>query len=197
MNWDERFNNLSKKHGFDIEAIKALADGMKSAGGRLARFDHPGLGGMGQWMPGYTKIGANDPALKERVNGLCEDLLRLLKSDGHPHTPGTDEQPPGFAGQAEEKGEDDAVWWPKTLGTSPNSVGGQNQVRYAYFADARRLAVDRGDGRVTVYDTGEHHVHGVAQRQGGSAFSSDRLVFQSQHGEVDLDTLTIVEPPGD
>ena len=33
-----------------------------------------------------------------------------------------------------------------------NSVGSQNGVRYAYFARANRLAIER-DGAVTLYDT--------------------------------------------
>jgi hypothetical protein len=46
-------------------------------------------------------------------------------------------------------------WWPEELGEQPNSAGGQNEMRYAFFGDQQRLAVDTGDGKVQVYDTGE------------------------------------------
>jgi hypothetical protein len=88
---------------------------------------------------------------------------------------------PGVAGER--------PWWPAKLGT-PAAAGGQNDVRYAYFADERRLAVERGDD-VIVYDTADHRIHGVAQSQSGSAPSS--LVFTSQHGAVPLDALKVVD----
>jgi hypothetical protein len=46
-------------------------------------------------------------------------------------------------------------WWPEELGEHPNSAGGQNETRYAFFGDHKRLAVDTGDGKVQLYDTGE------------------------------------------
>ncbi len=32
-------------------------------------------------------------------------------------------------------------WWPEELGENPNSAGGQNETRYAFFSDQQRLAV--------------------------------------------------------
>ena len=80
-------------------------------------------------------------------------------------------------------------WWPESLGDSPDSAGGQNDLRYAYFGDKCRLAVEDGHG-VTVYDTVEHEVSGVHQRQDGG---SKVVAFTSQRGEMDLDTLKQVE----
>ena len=88
---------------------------------------------------------------------------------------------PGVAGER--------PWWPAKLGT-PEAAGGQNDVRYAYFQDEQRLAVERGDD-VIVYDTADHRIHGVAQSQSGSGPSS--LVFTSQHGTVPLDALKVVD----
>jgi hypothetical protein len=75
------------------------------------------------------------------------------------------------------------AWWPDDLG-QPNSSGGQNGVRYAFFADAHRLVID-SDGTVSVYDSGDHRINGVSQQQGGAS----SLVFSSQRGDVKLDTL--------
>lgn len=87
---------------------------------------------------------------------------------------------PGVAGER--------PWWPAKLGT-PEAAGGQNDVRYAYFASERRLAVERADD-VIVYDTADHRIHGVAQQQGGGRSS---LVFTSQHGTVPLEELKVVD----
>ena len=80
-------------------------------------------------------------------------------------------------------------WWPEELGESPNSAGGQNDTRYAFFADRKRLAVDVGDGNVKVYDTGDHRISGVQQHQSGS---TRKVTFTSQHGEVDLAKLKLL-----
>jgi hypothetical protein len=59
----------------------------------------------------------------------------------------------------------------------PGAAGAQNDLRYAVFPDTRRLVInDRG--KITVYDTGDHRIFGVAQAQ-----SSDQtLSFTSQDG---------------
>jgi hypothetical protein len=54
-----------------------------------------------------------------------------------------------------------APWWPEGLG-QPTTAGGQDDLRYAYFASCRRLAVSRR-GEVTVYDTAEHEISDVSR----------------------------------
>ncbi|MDP3173741.1 MAG: hypothetical protein Q8M88_04845 [Phenylobacterium sp.] len=81
----------------------------------------------------------------------------------------------------------DPPWWPTELG-QPSSSGAQNGMRYAFFPAKRRLLVER-DGKKTVYDSGEHHISGVAQQSG----SSSALVFTSQAGPVALETLRRAE----
>jgi hypothetical protein len=77
-------------------------------------------------------------------------------------------------------------WWPEELGEQPNSAGGQNEMRYAFFGDQQRLAVDTGDGKVQVYETGDHCISGVQQHHSGS---ERKVTFTSQKGEVDLAAL--------
>ena len=81
-------------------------------------------------------------------------------------------------------------WWPGDL-RWPNSTGAQNGVRYAYFAQVRRLAIEV-NGHVTVYDTLDHQIGGFSQQQsvGGS------LSFNSQHGLIDVASLPIVSIDG-
>ena len=80
----------------------------------------------------------------------------------------------------------DSTWWPEDLG-EPNTSGGQNDVKYAFFGDKHRLVVQK-DGKTTVYDSGDHRVSGVQQQQGGTS----SLAFTSQHGTVDLSALKVV-----
>ncbi len=75
------------------------------------------------------------------------------------------------------------AWWPDDLG-QPASSGGQGGIRYAFFPDRRRLAVER-DGAVALYDSGDHRIGGVSQGQDGGG----TLAFTSQHGEVALDQM--------
>ena len=81
-------------------------------------------------------------------------------------------------------------WWPADL-RWPNSTGAQNGVRYAYFAQARRLAIEL-DGQVTVYDTLDHQIGGFSQQQsyGGT------LSFNSQYGLIDVASLPVMSVDG-
>jgi Short C-terminal domain len=81
-------------------------------------------------------------------------------------------------------------WWGAEL-RFPNSTGAQNGVRYAYFAQARRLAIEV-NGRVTVYDTLDHQIGGFSQQQsyGGT------LSFNSQYGLIDVASLPVISVDG-
>ena len=81
-------------------------------------------------------------------------------------------------------------WWPADLGR-PTSTGAQNDVRYAYFAQTRRLAIEV-NGRVTVYDTLDHQISGFSQQQS----SGGSLTFSSQHGLVDVASLPVLSVDG-
>jgi hypothetical protein len=81
-------------------------------------------------------------------------------------------------------------WWPTELGF-PNGSGAQNQVRYAYFNAAHRLAVEL-NGHVTVYDSLDHQIGGVSQQQG----SGGTLTFTSQYGTVSVSNLPVVSVDG-
>ena len=81
-------------------------------------------------------------------------------------------------------------WWGSSL-RWPNSTGAQNGVRYAYFAQARRLAIEVG-GRVTIYDTLDHQIGGFSQQQGYGG----SLTFSSQYGLVEVASLPVVSVDG-
>jgi hypothetical protein len=81
-------------------------------------------------------------------------------------------------------------WWGPDL-RWPNSSGGQNGMRYAWFSQARRLAIE-SNGQVIIYDTLDHQIGGVSQQQSGGY----SVTFSSQYGYVDLSRLPVVSVNG-
>lgn len=206
MSVDQSIGQLSERYGVSEEVVQTLARALERGGGRLAQFSRPELGGHGQWMPGMTQIGDMfNRELRDRVEGLCRELSELSHNEHQPTlaarsdglsatTRRTTMEPmkpmsgmkPMSPMKPMEPMKAPARWWPEELGENPNSAGGQNETRYAFFGDKQRLAVDTGDGKVQLYDTGDHRISGVQQHQSGSG---RKVMFTSQHGEVDLATL--------
>lgn len=188
-------DDVASRHGFDRAAVSVLLAALAAGGGRQAQFDHPSLGGMGQWSAGgMIMIGDMfNNALKARVSAALDDLAQGLASGG------LFEAIPAQPSPGRRDGQEAAPLfapgggisaWPAELGRAAAS-GAQNDRHYAYFPDTRRLAIRKG-GHVTLYDTADHAIGGVSQQQGGGA----DLSFTSQHGTVRLSDLAVVgEPP--
>jgi hypothetical protein len=158
---------IAERHGFSRAAAEEAARALKTGGGRQAQFNHPELGGMGQWMPGMLMIAVtNNAELKRRVDALFADLAGA----------GT---PTDGAKDAAQR------WWPEELGDSPTTSGAQNHARYAWFAGAKRLVVEES-GSVAVYDTGGRRLTGVAQQQSDTTRT---LTFTTPDGPLNLSTL--------
>ncbi len=172
--------DVARRHGVSDEAALALFQALVAGRGGMAQFSHPELGGMGQWTQGGMVMVGDmfNEALKQRVNALCMDLAGILRS--------SQSSPAAALGTGEPSNA--SQWWPASLG-APVSTGAQNGIRYAYFDASSRLAIEQ-DGRLTLYDTGDHRIHGVAQQQGGSR----SLVFTSQHGPVRVTDLPAIGP---
>jgi hypothetical protein len=158
---------------------------------------------MGQWtLGGMTMVGDMfNHALKAKVDGLCSELSGLLASEpflARPPSSQQQSQSQGGRGSAfgdvslfvSEPGGPSGRWWPAELGV-PASIGSQNNLHYAYFPAAHRLAVDV-NGQVTVYDTLDHQIGGVSQQQSGDA----SFTFVSQHGLVRVADLPVVSKGG-
>jgi hypothetical protein len=181
---EQAVQDLAQRYRVSSDAVKALLSAVAAGGGTMAQFYIPELGGGGQWMRGgMTMVGDMfNSGLQATVSGLCAELSSLLGSQ-QVFAP---LPPPQAGGGYIAPGN---AWWPAELG-SPSSSGGQNNARYAYFPQARRLAIDRG-GQVSVYDTLDHQIGGVQQQQGG-AYGS--LSFSSQYGTFTVDSLPMVSP---
>ncbi|QDC08920.1 SHOCT domain-containing protein [Oceanicola sp. D3] len=177
---------IAARHGVSPGAAEALLFALVQGQGTQAQFNHPELGGMGQWSQGgMTMVGDMfNNALKAQVDGLCADLSALLQQSG------TFQRPAASQSQSQSHGTSLFVSggaassaWPEELG-APSSQGAQNNMRYAVFPATRRLAIEL-NGKVEVYDTADHQISGVGQQQSGD----QSLTFTSQHGLVRLADL--------
>ena len=173
-------NNLAQRYGVSNDAVITMLYAVMNGNGTMAQFNHPELGGGGQWMQGgMTMVGDMfNYGLKAKVDGLCVDLANLLGS----------QQPAIFMPSTRPQG--NRNWWPDDLGIA-SSTGGQNNVRYAYFPTSCRLAVDI-NGQVSIYNTLDHQIGGVSQQQGNNS----SLTFSSQYGTVHIEQLPLISVNG-
>ncbi len=187
-------DDLARRHGVGSDAVAALLCALELGNGAQAQFNHPDLGGMGQWSQGgMIMIGDMfNQGLKYRVDALCREIADLLRSQpslNRPVASQSQSQGGGYAGVSlfiRGSGQSSHNWWPAELG-NPASTGAQNNLHYAYFPEMHRLAI-RHDGQVSVYDTGEHRITGFSQQQSGD----QSLTFTSQFGLVRVADLPLV-----
>lgn len=210
-------DDIAKRYGYSTEAVLSMLQAVINGNGRMAQFNHPEFSGSGQWMSGGMTMVSDmfNNTLKASIDKLCAELAQLVATQPDLLGSGSfQSQQQGGQQQASHGGGRDDVawhqaaagsgaslfvapapggaadWWGPGLGR-PDGTGAQNGVRYAYFAEARRLAIDV-NGKVTVYDTQDHRIGGFSQQQsrGGS------LGFTSQHGLIDVAKLPVVSVDG-
>lgn len=189
---------LANQHGFSVDAVTTMLHAVSAGYGTQAQFSHPEFGGMGQWSAGgMTMIGDMfNNQLAGRVAALAQDISSVLNQ----HTlfappPQVQTQSQRQSGSWQNQGGlatslfvpgSGGNWWPAELGAA-GSTGAQNDLRYAYFPAAQRLAINVG-GQTTVYDTGPHQIGGFSQQQSGD----QSLTFTSQLGLVRVSDLPVV-----
>ena len=195
---------LAQSYGVSTDAVTHMLVAVSNGNGTMAQFGHPEFGGSGQWMSGGMTMVSDlfNYQLKNTVNNLCSELSNHLAANQSGNAPssfqsqsqsgsGSQAQSNGISGQNSLFAPDpNREWWPSNLG-SPNAIGSQNNVAYAYFSSARRLAVKTG-GSVWVYNTGDHQIGGFSQQQG----SGGSITFSSQFGTVNLSSLNVVMKNG-
>jgi len=209
-------DDIARRYGFSTDAVLSMLQSVINGNGRMAQFNHQEFSGSGQWMSGGMTMVSDmfNNNLKASINNLCTELSQLVatqpdllrsgsfqsQSQGgqqqNSYTGGTNH---GTWNEAPAKSASlfvapppgsSADWWGPGL-RWPDSTGAQNGVRYAYFSQARRLAIEV-NGRVTIYDTLDHQIGGFSQQQsyGGS------LSFNSQYGLIDVERLPVMSVDG-
>ena len=133
--------DIAARHGVSVEAALTLLGAIARGHGVQAQFNHPDLGGMGQWSEGGMIMVGDmfNSGLKARVDALCNELAALLRSQ-----PAAEVKAARFSSQSQSQGDGGGVslfaagagasgqWWPEGLG-APASTGAQNDMRYAWF----------------------------------------------------------------
>ncbi len=166
----EKLLELARKYGISLGAVEALSNALQESGGSQAQFNHPELGGMGQWQPGMVMIGDMfNQSLKAKVAALGNELAHLVHSV--PSTAASNQ----------------TNWWPQNLGT-PAAVGGQNDLHYAYFPTSSRLLLQQ-ISQITAYDTANLSITGFSQQQPGSSL----LVLHTSQGTLAVTDLAVVD----
>jgi hypothetical protein len=210
-------NDIAQRHNFSVDATLSMLDSVINGNGSMAQFSHPEFSGSGQWMRGGMTMVSDmfNNYLKGRVDGLCSELANVVsnqpdlirsgsfqsQNQGNGNNNG---QAQTSFGNSQQQGNGNNGsgsaslfvpgtsndWWPSDL-RFPNSTGAQNGARYAYFSQARRLAIDV-NGTITVYDTLDHNIGGFSQQQsyGGS------ISFNSQYGLIDVASLPVISVNG-
>lgn len=202
-------DDIARRHGISVDAALSMLDAVIRGNGSMAQFSHPEFSGSGQWMRGGMTMVSDmfNNHLKNRVDALCFELSNLVASQPDLVRTGSfqsqsqngQEQFNGSHGHSSYNASSSNTslfvppppdWWGPDL-RWPNSTGAQNGVRYAYFAQARRLAIEV-NGTVTVYDTLDHQIGGFSQQQsiGGT------LSFNSQYGLIDVASLPVLSVNG-
>jgi hypothetical protein len=71
---------LAQRYGVSMAAVSTLLQALVHGHAAMAQFDHPELGGRGQWMPGGMVMVGDmfNQAVKATVYGLCTELAALL-----------------------------------------------------------------------------------------------------------------------
>lgn len=199
--------DIAQRHGFSFDAVQTMLTSVINGNGSMAQFSHYEFGGSGQWMQGgMTMIGDMfNNNLKGRVDNLCAELSRLISNQPdlirtgsfQSQTQNGNTSYNNFGGVSGDNTNSlfvaapaQANWWGPDL-KWPNSSGGQNGMRYAWFSQAHRLAIE-SNGQVIIYDTLDHNIGGVSQQQSGGY----SVTFSSQYGYVDLSRLPVISING-
>ncbi|CAA9892732.1 conserved hypothetical protein [Candidatus Methylobacter favarea] len=204
-------NQLAQKYNFSPDAVFSLLQSVINGNGSMAQFNHPEFGGSGQWMRGGMIMLGDmfNNNLKNSVGGLCQELSNLIANQPdliqtgnfQSQNQGSQQQGNYSGNQQQQNGSgangpvslfvpppagSSGNWWPAGL-QFPTSTGAQNNVRYAYFANIQRLAIE-ANGHVTLYDTLDHQIGGFSQQQSGGS----SITFTSQYGVVDVNNLPVI-----
>lgn len=209
-------DDIARRYGFSTDAVLSMLQSVINGNGGMAQFNHPEFAGSGQWMRGGMTMVSDmfNNNLKASIANLCAELSQLvaaqpdlLRSGSFQSQSQGGQQQNSYSGGANNGTWNEAAaggaslfvapaaggtgdWWGTDL-RWPNSTGAQNGVRYAYFAQARRLAIEV-NGKVTIYDTLDHQIGGFSQQQSHGA----SLGFNSQYGLIDVASLPVVSVDG-
>ena len=76
----QKVSELAQRYGVSTDAVMAMLQALVHGNGMMAQFNHPELGGSGQWMRGGMIMVGDmfNNSLKAKIDGLCTELSQLL-----------------------------------------------------------------------------------------------------------------------
>ena len=82
-NQQRTIEEIAERHRVSPDAVLTLLAALQAGGGRQVQFSHPELGGLGQWSQGGMIMVGDmfNNGLKATVDGLCNELSRLLENN--------------------------------------------------------------------------------------------------------------------
>jgi hypothetical protein len=174
-----RLEDAAMRHGVSLDAVSVLLDALAQGNGSQAQFNHPDLGGMGQWSEGGMIMVGDmfNHGLKHRVDALCNELAGILREQ------------PMSAEDAAHRSDAAGQWWPSGLG-SRASIGAQNDLKYAYFPCSSRLVILQ-DRQVRIYDTGEHRIVNLSALEASTPASLPKMPVTIAPGEMLLTRIPV------
>jgi hypothetical protein len=159
---------IAIKYNLSLGAVIMLFNGLQNTQGRQVQFNHPELGGMGQWQSGMIMIGDMfNHALKAKINELCQELALIVKKE-QKSTP-----------------KKSVIKNFNAIYGTPALTGIQNDLRYAYYP-AKDIFIIEQYGRLEKYSTRGYQITGISQQQ--NYFSQD-LIIQTDQGNITLSML--------
>lgn len=161
---DAPIATLAEQYGFSEPAVRHLFEAIAEGGGDMALFDHPELQGPGQWMRGGLLLTTTpaDRVFNNRIEALCNALSGLYRRQSDAAA-SSHRRVDANARAWDTTASAQQRWWPSDWG-EPAASGALGNYGYAFFDGAQRLAIRHGDD-VALYETGGHHITGIAHAQ--------------------------------
>jgi hypothetical protein len=190
-------DTIAIKFGLSAETIRQLTYELEKTRGRSARFDIKELGGKGRWELNQTASVGNgfNAALNTVVTDLCTEISERIRE-------GTQVEEDATLPSTRKKAQpelDDTIglttislkpgaWWSEHYGNDPEKTGSVSGMRFAYFAQHRRLILRQGL-RNRIFDTEDYNVQDVVAGKAPGFFN---IIVQTIEGNLLLTDLTEV-----
>jgi hypothetical protein len=167
---DTRFiNDMAQKYGLPGAIIRKLASELEKTAGQSVRFDIEAIGGKGSWQLHETASVGNgkNADLNDAVTELCVEISEKIREDIYDE----DEAPTIVSLSRQKVTLDDTIeslaevlkpgaWWDMRYGAEPEKTGSVSGMKFAYFAQHRRLILRQGL-RIRIFDTEKYNVQDV------------------------------------
>ena len=162
-------NDIAQKYDLPTHIIRKLASELEKTAGQSVRFDIEEIGGKGSWrLHEIASVGNGKNAdLNEAVTELCTDISEKIREELY-----DEDDEPTIVSRSRQKVTLDetiesmeaaikaSVWWDARYGADPEKAGNVSGMKFAYFAQHRRLILRQGL-RNRIFDTGNYNVQDI------------------------------------